>query len=511
MQLSSSSSLLAAVAGVVPLLLQMQCTVLQATMLHVGVVHAQPQLLDEECVIAADLWSPEPKILSSSAGFDGIIGLQRVTRQNVLAAGGAWDDTFFDKCPGANPGNPPTQTAGTAAINRLYFCEEEVDHDDGMPVCFSWPVLPSSISPANFLIRRSDGAEVVPKCASSLPNFELNERHCVVIFGNFFNRKDPGEEGALWMTQAEVIGPLTLIGPNGTLVSAQGLTWSPPDPLVTSYQSGPVMTAARLVPLHAQGEGTPKAYPTLPFLPNSGVDSYGNGDDLYRLRFYYSGGMTVDGFTPPEPSMFDDYFTLVFSTGQELSVSGQSMTIDGTDTSLTVLGLADVGVNWSGGCFNDDRDNYQDIIIRVQGNPSSLHHLESLRGFDKGRSYYNPGGPGPTPFEGVRYTAAAPAHSVAVVVDLERVYETTYCMKNDGTVATDVETCTLWQTSGLLRTLPLGGAPPVLTAMPSIAATEAPTGAPSIPVPPSSSSRLSAGYCLFALFSVVVVVCDLIS
>ena len=41
-------------------------------------------------LVAADYWSPQPKILSAGLGFDGIIGLPSLDEQTVRAAGGAY-------------------------------------------------------------------------------------------------------------------------------------------------------------------------------------------------------------------------------------------------------------------------------------------------------------------------------------------------------------------------------------------------------------------------------------
>ena len=47
---------------------------------------------------------------------------------------------------------------------------------DGLPICFSWPVLPSTISKEAFQVRLSNGSVVTPDCIGINPNLEFNER-----------------------------------------------------------------------------------------------------------------------------------------------------------------------------------------------------------------------------------------------------------------------------------------------------------------------------------------------
>ena len=63
-----------------------------------------------------------------------------------------------------------------------------------------------------------------PYCISSWPNVEFNERHCIIIFDDFLNRMYPNETGRLGMKSLAIVGDLMLVGPNGTLISAKGLS-----------------------------------------------------------------------------------------------------------------------------------------------------------------------------------------------------------------------------------------------------------------------------------------------
>ena len=68
----------------------------------------------------------------------------------------------------------------------------------------------------------------------------------------------------------------------------------------------------------------------------------------------------------------------------------------------------------------EDRDNYIDIIlVGDESAARNITHVEipSLEGGYN--AFYNPGGPGPEPFEGVRYTAPGPADLEPVINALD--------------------------------------------------------------------------------------------
>lgn len=222
-------------------------------------------------------------------------------------------------------------------------------------------------------------------------------------------------------------------------------------------QPGPFFIGARLVPLHNDGDSSPRIFAMAfgDIFPNDGLAIYANDpatapplDELYRLRVHYTGGMTPDGLTGLTPDMFERYFVLLFSTGQELSSANETMTIEGTGTTVTVLGLAECGKYQAEGytpCYADDRDNYIDIIMQVTGDANVLNSaLTSFRAFSEQPGLYNPGGPGPFPFETVRYVAPALEQTFPIDVDLDRVREVTYCVNNDGSESTSITTCTEW-------------------------------------------------------------------
>ena len=59
--------------------------------------------------------------------------------------------------------------------------------------------------------------------------------------------------------------------------------------------------------------------------------------------------------------------------------------------------------------YAEDRDNYVDLVL--SGDDAAARNLTAVEmpGIPGGyRGLYNPGGPGPNPFPGVRYTLASP-------------------------------------------------------------------------------------------------------
>ena len=71
-------------------------------------------------------------------------------------------------------------------------------------------------------------------------------------------------------------------------------------------------------------------------------------------------------------------------------------------------------------CYSEDRDNYIDIILSGDLDAArSVTHVEipSLAGGY--RAFYNPGGPGPEPFEGIRYTEPGPADLEPVIIAID--------------------------------------------------------------------------------------------
>ncbi|MFM8411609.1 MAG: hypothetical protein ACKOCT_15200, partial [Alphaproteobacteria bacterium] len=309
------------------------------------------QSLMQDQLVSADYWESEPRILAAGLGFTDIIGVPGLDssdidtqRTSTLAAGGAWNVVVTTLATIA-------QRAYTSAISPTGVASTygwPVIHCDGLPIEFSWPVLPSTVQGSDFVVHLNDGSTTQPLVASIQPNFEYNERSTLVVFGEFGNRLAPGTPGALYPVGFEIVDdgtPLTLVGPGGRVVSAVGLTYGSGTDPYTAYNpgKGPTLCAAKLSRMSTAGEGGPPAFNGQ--MPNDGVALYG-GEARYRLRVLTTGGFSPDGVTSVFPTDYERYFRVqaIDAAGREHSIerTGVPYEIDGG--TVTVLGLADLGV-----------------------------------------------------------------------------------------------------------------------------------------------------------------------
>jgi hypothetical protein len=375
----------------------------------------------------ADYWRDEPVILSAGMGFDNIIGLPDLTEETIRQAGGSWYSSL--KC--TNGQTPTTNLLTSAAVSNTIglVYKGYADYDDGLPVVFSWPVATETVDPTDFQFTLNTGEIVFGHAAGMNPNWENNERNTVVLFGDFGNRQKSSEPDALFPVKLEIVAdatPLLLVGPGGQEVSAVGLTWETDK---SPYDQGPVLVGAKLnhVGEQAVGEGGVFLLDRAASMPNDEFALYGGGD--FRLRVLTTGGFSPDGVTGLRPNMFEDFFrlhvkgtddgtVLMDKVGVEYNVAG------GT---LRVIGLSDLGQveNLDAGiyyddCYQEDRDNYIDIIL--VGDEAAARNITfvEIPALEGGyRAFYNPGGPGPEPFEGVSYTAPGPPDLEPVIIALD--------------------------------------------------------------------------------------------
>ena len=397
--------------------------------LAVGVINSlniQDQLFDG-ALKEADYWSDEPVILSAGMGFEGIIGWPEINEETVREAEGSW----YGSVTCTNGEDPPagayTSTVSTAGIELFY--KGTAEDDDGLPIVFSWPVATETVDITDFQFTLNTGEIVFPNSAGMLPNWELNERNTVVVFGDFGNRGLSSEEGAIFPVRLDIVKdetPLLLVGPNGQEFNAVGLSWETD---TSPYDSGPKLVGAKInhVGNEALGEGGLGFGTRSGVLPNDELSLYDEGD--FRIRVLTTGGFSPDGITGLTPTMFEDFFrihakgpngevVLLEKVGQEYLVA---------DGVLRIVGLSDLGQKenpdegiFYDDCYAEDRDNYIDIIlVGDEAAARNITHVEipSLEGGYK--AFYNPGGPGPEPFEGVRYTAPGPADLEPVINALD--------------------------------------------------------------------------------------------
>lgn len=374
--------------------------------------------LSDKRLVEADYWSGEPKILSAGYGFDGIIGLPSLEPAAVRAAGGAWVDGLTCTDGSTPPVAVRTSAATPDAIALAY--KGFANHDDGLPVVFSWPLAAETVDPSDFSITLNTGEVVSPHAAGLFPNWELNERNVVVLFGDFGNRGRPNEPDARYAIRVDIIEdttPLTLIGPGDREASAVGMRW---ETNTTPYLSGPYLVGAKInrVAAAPAGEGGALLLDRAPYMPNDEMALYGGGD--FRLRLLTTGGFSPDGVAALQPDEFERHFrlhakgtgggtVLIEKTGLDYTVAGGR---------LRVLGLSDLGRKAPvyDACYVEDRDNYIDIILEGDlAAAGSIVYVE-IPTAEPYAPFFNPGGPGATPTDGVRYTSAGP-HDLEPVID----------------------------------------------------------------------------------------------
>ena len=379
---------------------------------------------------SADYWDAEPKILSAGMGFDNIIGVNEISEAAALDAGGAWYGSVV--CTSGEEASDANRTTMAVAAGVSNVSKGYADFDDGLPIVFSWPVATETADVSDFQFTLNTGEVVFPNAVTLLPNWELNERNTIVAFGAFGNRGKPSESDAVYPVRLDIVEdatPLSLVGPGGQEFNAVELTWTSPD--ATGYGSGPVLVGAKLnvVETVPSGEGgLPLLEQNSPALPNDEVSLYGEVAD-FRIRVLTSGGFSPDGITGLHPDDYEDFFR-VHARGVNgetvlLESTGDDYTVDGG--TLRVLGLSDLGQAIDEGngifyddCYSEDRDNYIDIILSGDLDAArSVTHVEipSLAGGY--RAFYNPGGPGPEPFEGIRYTEPGPADLEPVIIAID--------------------------------------------------------------------------------------------
>lgn len=375
----------------------------------------------------ADYWRNEPVILSAGLGFDNIIGLPDTTEATVRLAGGAWYGSVVCTNGQQPPASVRTSAAAADTINLGY--KGYAEYDDGLPVVFSWPVATETVDPADFRFTLNTGEIVFGHAAGMYPNWETNERNTVVLFGDFGNRNKSGEPGAIFPVKLDIVAdntPLLLIGPGGQEFNAVGLSWSTD---TSPYDQGPLLVGAKLnyAGEQATGEGGASLLQRAASMPNDEFALYNEGD--FRLRVLTSGGFSPDGVTGLRPDMFEDFFRLHAKgpNGQTVLLDKVGVEYQVAGGTLRVIGLSDLGQaeNPEAGiyyddCYQEDRDNYIDIIL--VGDDAAARNITfvEIPALEGGyRAFYNPGGPGPEPSEGVRYTAPGPPDLEPVVIALD--------------------------------------------------------------------------------------------
>lgn len=395
--------------------------------------------LHRDVLINADLWDDTPRIITADLGFEGIIGIPGLTSAErldlAIAAGAGVNLDYATLVPTPTLRNLTSGGSPVGVIAGGFGTA--VTLADALPIVFSWPVLPSSVDPTDIRITLNTGAVVTPDAAALNPNYDLNERHVIVVFGEFGNRMAPGTTGAIHPVSVNIVGddtPLMLVGPDGP-VSAVGLEAISRSP----YTAGPLLVGARLTATSPLGDFPPDSLSGAG--ANDAVSLYGE-DAQYRLRLYTSGGFSPDGVSGILPTEFARFFRL-----SATDAAGQTVTIDSTGVTydlgvgrLQVIGLAELGAREDGSTvtygpyYVEDHDNYIDVIIK--GDRAAVERLSAVEiptSAQAGYSdIYTPGGPGRTPVDGTVYTSPAPQQTFPITVSLDSLGTVSYA---DQTIA----------------------------------------------------------------------------
>jgi len=379
-------------------------------------------------LVGADYWRDEPMILSAGMGFDNIVGLPELTEETVREAGGSWYGSVT--CPSGEEPAPVDYTSTSSSDQVSQFFKGFSEYDDGLPIVLSWPVGTETVDVSDFQFTLNNGEIVFANSIGMWPNWELNERNCVVAFGDFGNRGLSSEADAVFPVRLDIVEddtPLLLIGPGGQEFNAVGLSWETDS---TPYDAGPRLVGAKLnfVGEEAIGEGgLPLVGSTIGMMPNDEFSLYDEGD--FRIRVLTTGGFSPDGVTGLRPDMYEDFFRVHVNgaDGETVLLEKVGVEYEVAGGTLRVVGLSDLGQRenpdkgiYYGDCYAEDRDNYIDIILVGDEEAARSITFVEITSLEGGYSaFYNPGGPGPEPFEGVRYTAPGPPDMEPVIIALD--------------------------------------------------------------------------------------------
>jgi len=368
--------------------------------------------LQRDVLINADLWTDKPEILAANLGFEGIIGVPGLLGAGDLplavaaGAGVNLDWAALDPVPPLRNLTSAASVIGTAVAGF----GATPRFADAMPIEVSWPLLPSSVSPDNIAITLNTGEIVKPVAAALNPNYDHNERHVIVVFGEFANRLPPDAVGAVYPTTVSFVegaSPLMAVGPDGP-VSITGLSAVSQNP----YVAGPALVGAKLSRFSPAGDFPPPALNGA--FPNDAYSHYGDAAQ-YRLRLFTSGGFSPDGVSGFLPTDFETFFRLHArdAGGNRVVLDKAGQAYDLGAGKIEIVGLAEVGPPTDGApdpaYYTEDHDNYFDIVLK--GDAAAMSLLQSVEiptaGATGYSDIYNPGGPGRTPSPDTAYTKAA--------------------------------------------------------------------------------------------------------
>lgn len=381
-------------------------------------------LYNSDIIVNSNLYSNEPKIISAG-GFSFLQSGLILNKSNVRLIEGNWNSNY-------NPDNVSLRAITSSGDPRAYYSSvfPTLGYKfDNIPICFSFPILPSSVDISQFYITLNNGFVTKPIAFSFSPNTKLNEKQCIVI-GGYFNNKITTGPNAIYPASLEIVEGsngkrMMAIGPNG-LYDMTGKSVSCSNPYSQPLEIASVVLTKYNLPgvynyLGDIGCGVNPIENV-----NSPLSLYST-DAEYRFRIFTKGGYSPNGISSMLPDKYENYFYLQYKsqiTGEITDLKKSNYKYYFNDPChgyVEIIGLADLGMKQPkyNDIYIEDHDNQIDIVVK--GDEHIIRNIINLvipSDDNEYTKFYNPGGPGPTPFSDVVYTMPSEFQVVEIINNL---------------------------------------------------------------------------------------------
>ena len=164
--------------------------------------------LRRDIVINSDLWSETSKILSADFGFEGIIGIPGLTTAadlNRAVAAGAGVNGKLAKLTPTPPLRNLTSAVPVAGLLAGGYGATVVQ-GDALPVVFSWPLLPSTVSPTDIAIRLGSFRDPGWCCGSGDEGCNEGVEECLSTLTSVVNELEEAEIGGQFLLGDAAMG-----------------------------------------------------------------------------------------------------------------------------------------------------------------------------------------------------------------------------------------------------------------------------------------------------------------
>jgi len=264
-----------------------------------------------------------------------------------MGAAAEWGCAVIDvtDCSGKTTSQTPGATS-RAIGNKCGGSLANTTSQDATPVTFNLPVDASTVKPEYFQWRFADGSTRAASCAigAGQPAGEGNELQTIAIVGNAGGWSD-------FAVGLDIVGDIMLIKPDGSEVSAKGLSYEGPS---LDVEGGAILLTARYEVFSTEGETLRNPLIGKKAFPNHCQQLF--PETTHRIVLLFDGGVTLDGVRGITPDRTD----LV----QLSSSDGTAFPAD------SVLGLADLGnsipqTQCEKDTYAHDGDNYVDICLKM--------------------------------------------------------------------------------------------------------------------------------------------------